>query len=86
MTKTDFVRKLSNDLRVEHEKRLKMWQEGHTDKEIAFACNTTTKTISKWRKTHNLTERVCITVTRRKDPSWLRKGTANKFSAIKDCL
>lgn len=86
MKKSDFVKKITNDLKIQHSKRLKMWQEGHMDEEIAFACNTTAKTISKWRKTHNLSERVCLTVSRRKDPSWLRKGMSNKFTALKGCI
>lgn len=81
MTKADFVKKVTNDLRVEHLKRLKMWQECHTDKEIAFVCNTTVRTIVKWRKKHDLPEMVCITVAKRKDPSWLRKGMGNKYTA-----
>ncbi len=85
VTKADFVKKVTNDLRVEHLKRLKMWKECHTDKEIAFACNTTARTIEKWRNQHDLSERVLLTVSRRKDPSWLRKGMGNKFS-LRGCI
>lgn len=85
MKKSEFVKKVTNDLRIEHLKRLKMWQECHTDKEIAFVCKTTVKTIEKWRKKHNLSERVCLTVARRKDPSWLRKGMGNKIT-LRGCM
>lgn len=74
MTKSSFVKKVTNDLKIEHSKRLKLWQEGHMDEEIAFACKTTVKKIVKWREKYNLSERICLTVARRKDPSRLRKG------------
>jgi len=84
--KLDFIKKVTNDLKIEHSKRLKMWHEGHTDEEIAFACETTVKTISKWRKTHNLSQRVHLTVARRKDASWLRRGMSNQFASIRGCI
>lgn len=86
MTKLDFIKKVTNDLKIEHSKRLRMWQEGHTDAEIAFACKTTTKTISKWRKKHKLSERVYLTVSSRRDSSWLRKGMANQFGTRRGCV
>lgn len=86
MTKSDFIKKVSNDLKIEHSKRLKMWEEGHPDEEIAFACKTTMRTISKWRKTHNLSERVYLSVARRKDASWLTRGMSNRFASIRGCI
>lgn len=86
MEKLDFVKKVTNDLKIEHSKRLKMWQEGHMDEEIAFACKTTAKTISKWRKNHNLSERVYLSVSRRKDSSWLRRGMSNKVASLRGCM
>jgi len=62
----------------EHNKRLKMWKEGHTDNEIAIARNTDESEIRKWRKDNSLPENMIFTVMSRKPLSLLNKGKYTK--------
>lgn len=59
MTLTEFKARFIKD--QQHIKRMKLWQAGHTDAEIAACCNVHRRSIQSWRTAYNLPRNIINT-------------------------
>ncbi len=52
ISRSEFIKRYVKD--QEHAKRLRLYNTGHLDEEIALACNVNVEEIKKWRKKNKL--------------------------------